>query len=323
MALRSLGDALPVFPRVGRRASFFRGSTVALLAALGAPGAGCQGDPSPPQRAPSVTDDAGRAVRLEPVPRRVVSLVPSATELLLALGEADRLVARTGFDEQPALAHLPSLGRTLWPALETIEALGPDLVLAPPDGLSGGLAARLEALGVRVYEVDAQRMDEVLSTLARIATLLGRPARGDSLVRRLADEIDALGRPADRPPVSALYLVWHTPPRVAGAGTYVDDLLSAAGGRNVFADVPGWPEVSLEEVIERDPRFLIVPRGEGHSLQPEWLAGAPGWRGLAAVREGRLVVVDSDLFNRPGPRVAEAARTLARALHADRVGRVP
>jgi len=288
---------------------------LAVLLAL-APSAGCRAPEVSPGEGARVSDDAGREVPLAPAPRRIVSLLPSATELLLALGAADRLVARTGYDTQTALAHLPSLGRTLAPELESVQALRPDLVLAPSETLAPGVASRLRALGTRVFEVDAQRLDEVLSTTRRVATLVGEPRRGDSLSHALERELDALaGALAGAEPVDALYLVWHSPPLVAGRGTYVDDLLAAAGGRNVFSDVLGWAEVSLEEVVERDPRYLVVPRGEGHSLQPGWLVEEAGWRSLRAVREGRMLVVDSDLFNRPGPAVAEAAWTLARGLH--------
>ncbi len=121
-----------------------------------------------------------------------------------------------------------------------------------------------------------------------------------------------------------LYVVWHDPPRTTGPGTFIDELITIAGGANVFADVGApWPAVSLEEVVRRDPDYIVIPRGTGHSVQPEWLDDLPGWRDLTAVREQRVVTVDSDLFNRPGPRVVEAARTLGQALRSTRTGTRP
>jgi iron complex transport system substrate-binding protein len=154
----------------------------------------------------------------------------------------------------------------------------------------------------------------VLSTVSRLSRLIGAAERGEQLRASLSRELDSLrsaARGRTRP--SAMYLLWHDPPYVTGRGTYVDELIRSAGGENVFSDLNGWADVSLEEVVARQPDFIIVPRGDGHSLQPDRLTGSARWRTVRAVRDGRLVVVDSDLFNRPGPRVAQAARTLAKA----------
>jgi iron complex transport system substrate-binding protein len=266
-----------------------------------------------------VRDDAGRAVSLEPAPRRIISLLPSATELIVALGGGDRLIARTAYDAQPALAHLPSFGRAIAASVESLVALEPDLVVLPPDYLTSDLARRLASFGVRVYEADAQRLDALFATVGRLAALLGARARGDSLASALRDGLrDVRAAHTREPPVDVVYAVWHSPPTVAGADTYVDDIIAAAGGRNVFADVSGWPEVSPEALLARDPAFVIVAGSTQHPLRPELLRDAPGWRGLRAVREGRVVAVDPDLFNRPGARVVEAARVLAAALHGER-----
>lgn len=267
----------------------------------------------------SVRDDAGRAVALEPAPRRIISLLPSATELIVALGGGDRLVARTAYDAQPALSHLPSFGRTIAASVESLVALEPDLVVLPPDYLTSDLARRLASFGVRVYEADAQRLDALFATVDRLAALLGVPARGDSLAGALREGLHAVhAANAGAPPVDVVYVVWHAPPTVAGAGTYVNDVIAAAGGRNVFADVSGWPEVSPEALLARDPAFVIVAGSIGDALRPEFLRRSPGWRALRAVRDGRVIVVDPDLFNRPGARVVEAARVLATGLHGER-----
>lgn len=330
MAIRSCTGAVPVLPLVGERVFSCRsfGAVVALLAACGGgSGAPARDDASAVHdgsaavrySSAAVHDDAGRAVALAPVPRRIVSLLPSATELVVALGGGERLIARTSYDEHPALAHLPSFGHNLEAGVEAILALDPDLVIVPPDYLTSGLARRLAAVGVRVYEADAQRMDGVLATVTRLGTLLGEDGRGDSLHAALRAGLAAVRAESGRArAVTAVYVVWHSPPYVAGAETYVDDLIRAAGGRNAFGDVRGWSEVSAEALIARDPEVVIVPQGDGSSLRPEWLLRAPGWRALRAVREGRLVVVDAGLFNRPGPRVVEAASALATALNAER-----
>jgi iron complex transport system substrate-binding protein len=311
MAIRLRAGATAVFPALGRR--FFSRRHLVIVAGFLA---ACRGaDAEADRTGDFVRDDGGRVVPVAPAPARVLSLVPSGTELLIELGALPLLVGRTAFDTHPALAHLPSLGSSLSPSLESIVALRPDLVITAPDVLTNGLATRLAELGLRVYEVDAQRLEDVFSTARRLAILIGDPARGVALGEALRSDLEALRLElAGRPPVPLIYLIWHAPPTVAGGRTYIDDLVRQAGGVNVFADVDGWAEVSLEEVLARDPAVVVVPSAQHHSLQPDWLARSTGWKDLPAVRKGRLVVVDSDLFNRPGPRVASAARALARGL---------
>jgi iron complex transport system substrate-binding protein len=264
-----------------------------------------------------VHDDVGRRVALRRPVRRIVSAVPSATDLLLALGAADRLIARTDYDTDPRLAHLPSLGRDIHPGIEAVLALRPDLVIAQPDEAGRGFVAGLDAVGVAVYAVDVhrQRVAGIAATARRLALLIGEAARGDSLAIAIESGLDSLRRttpPGPRP--SVLYVVWHQPAYAAGAGSYVHELIEAAGGVNVLGDVRlEWPEVGLEEIVRRDPDYIVVPSGRD-ALRPEWLADLPGRRELGAVRERRVIVVDNDLFNRPGPRVVEAARVLADAL---------
>lgn len=314
MAYRSWAGAVPVLPFVGGRVFSRRalGVVIALLCA-------CEGSAVAIRDRNAVVDDGGRRVALEPAPRRIISLLPSATELLVALGAGDRLIARTDYDAQPGLTHLPSFGRNITASVESIVALEPDLVVVPADYLTVGLGARLTYAGVRVYEADVQRLDALAGTVRRLATLLDARACGDSLLAALRAGLDSVRDAyAKGDPVDVAFAVWHAPASVAGGDTYVDDVIRAAGGRNAFGDVSGWPEISAEALIARDPDVIIVPAGGGSSLRPEWLRSAPGWRALRAVREGRVIVVDADLFERPGTRVVEAAGTLARALHTER-----
>lgn len=277
---------------------------------------GCTAD-TPAATPSAVIDDVGRAVPLAPAPARIVSLLPSATELIVRLAAADRLVARTGWDDGAAVAHLPDLGRTLAPGLEAVVGLRPDLVITGPDVLTGGLAARLSEAGVRTYEFDAQRVDAVLSTVTRLSALLGLEAEGVRLRRRIERELDAargaavVGKGDAGAPPRVLYLVWHAPPHVAGGGTYVGELIAWVGAENVFGHVDGWADASLEAVLALDPDVVLIATGGERTLRAASLAEAPGWRHVRAVREGRVVELDGDLLERPGVRLAEAARALA------------
>lgn len=271
----------------------------------------------------SVLDDAGREVRVAAPPARIISLIPAVTEVVVALGEADRLVARTAYDTDPALAHLPSTEQALIPSVEWLVRHRPELVVAWASGQTRPAVARLGELGVPVYGAAIETLDDVDATIRRVARLLGVEARGDSLAARVRGELDEVRRAVggrERPGV--FYVVGRDPPMTAGPGTFVDELIAIAGGRNVFGDAPGgWPQVGLEEVVRRQPDVLIVPLGDWHGAEAlERLRAAPGWRELRAVRDGRVYAVAAEAFNRPGPRVGEAARRLARLLHPEAFG---
>lgn len=263
-----------------------------------------------------VVDDAGRTVPASAPARRIVSTLPSVTELIVALGAADRLVARTAYDTDPRIADLPSFGRRLAPSVEAVVEFEPDLVVQSEDW-AARTRSGLEAAGLRVYVASVQRIADIYATARRFGILLGIPASADSLVHRLEAGLDTVRRTvAGRPRPSVLYVVWPRPPSTAGPETFIDEVIKVAGGRNVFADSPiRWPQVGLEEIVRRDPDVIVLPQGASHATPFPLIDGEPGWRDLTAVREGRVVLVESDLFNRPGPRVVEAARALSKALH--------
>ncbi len=249
-------------------------------------------------------------------PSRIVSLLPSATDLVVALGAGDRLVARTEYDTDSSLARLPSVGRGLTPNWEALTALRPDLIVVWPGNESPPELGELARLGVRIYTPHTESLADIARTARELGKLLGREAAAESLVTAIDTSLGAVRRAVQGlPQPTVFYVVWHDPPMTTGPGTFIDEIITAAGGRNLLHDAAApWPQVSLEVVVRRQPDVLVVPRGE-KGLNLDWLHTASGWRELRAVREGRIVRVDADLFNRPGPRVAEAARSLAALLH--------
>lgn len=262
-----------------------------------------------------VRDDAGRTVRLARPARRIVSLVPSVTETIVALGGAGRLVARTDYDGARELAGLPSVGGGVDPSPEVLVALEPDLVIAWRSARGGGFRDPLRASGVPVYSASIEDTSDVFRTFERVGALLGMPRRAARLANELRDSLGAVA--AARPPgarPSVLFTLLGSPPRTAGPGSFVAQMIGVAGGRPAFPElVERWPEISLEAVVERRPDVLVVPVGPGQDARA-LLADRAGWRDLEAVRSGRVVGVDADLFSRPGPRLARAARELQRAL---------
>ena len=274
-------------------------------------------DPAPP--AITVTDDLGRTVELPAPARRVFSVIPSITESIAVL-DPGVLIARTRFDRAPEFAHLPSLGDGMSPNLEALARLQPDLVVSWLESTERTVANRAEALGIAVYRADVQTIDGMRSHLHRLGTLLGREEEATAAVGSLDRALAAVAAAVrGRDPVSVYYSVWHDPPQTTGPGTFIDELVALAGGRNVFADASrAWPLVSVEAVLSRSPDVLVIPGRAGGADAVHWLE-APGWRELEAIRSGRYLLVDGDLFNRPGPRVAEAAAELARFLHGEDV----
>jgi len=252
-------------------------------------------------------------------PQRIISLIPSVTETIVALGVADRFISRTDFDLDPTLAHLPSVGEGLTPSLEKLTALDPDLVVAWPDNTSRSVIGRLEEFGIRVYTPEVQNLADLRTATLELGSILGREAAADSLVAVIDNGLRTVREAvAGRQPTSVFYVVWYDPPTTSGSGTFIDELIQLAGGRNVFADAPGlWPQVSMEEVVRRQPDIILVSQTESTPIDLERFSSAVGWRELRAVKEGHVVQVDADLYNRPGPRFGEAARKLAGLLHPD------
>ena len=263
----------------------------------------------------SVIDDAGYTVALSAPARRVFSVVPSLTESVAAL-DPGVLVARTRYDQAPELAHLPSLGGAVQPNLEALAGLAPDLVITWADASQRAIGERVDALGIPVYRADVQAIADTRSHLRRLGTLLGRAERAAALVASLDLALENVAAAVrGREPVDVYYSVWHDPPQTTGPGTFIDEVIEHAGGRNIFGDTArSWPRVSIEAILQRDPDALVIARHAPGAPGVPWLE-APGWRDLRAVRTGRVLMVDGDLFNRPGPRVAEAVRHLARFLH--------
>jgi iron complex transport system substrate-binding protein len=261
-------------------------------------------------------DDAGK---------RFVSLVPSLSELIVALGAGGSLAARTDYDTHPDLLSLPSVGGGLDPSLESLVGLGIDVVLMPGGRDAGALGRRLEGLGIEVHIIPTNTVPELYGAIARLGGIFEVTSAADSLSERMERKIAEIAeRVEGRTPVPVMYVVASDPPITTGKGTFIDDLIRIAGGRNVFFDSElSWPSVGFESVVNRDPELLIWPRGEYSTESAEGLKVTPGWQDVPAVRDGRVLFVDGDLFSRPGPGFPTAVRTLAEALHPDAFGSSP
>lgn len=239
--------------------------------------------------------------------------MPQVTELVLALGGERHLVGRTTGAADPRLAEVPEVGDPTAPSIETIVALDPDLVVA------WRRAARvpLEPVvrdGARVWLTESETLDDLWRNLEWVGETLERPAAADSLARRLRAGLDRVrSEVAGRPRPRVLVVVWDDPPTVAGPGTYLDELVSIAGGDNALdAGEAAWPRVSFETVVRLDPDAVLWLRQPG--AEPA-LGDRPQWRLLPAVAGGRVLELDPERFGRAGVHVVDAAAELAAWLH--------
>jgi cobalamin transport system substrate-binding protein len=267
----------------------------------------------------TLTDQTGRVLTLPAPPRRIVSLVPSVTEMLFAVGAQDVLVGVTDFCDYPAVARAkPSVGGMLAPSLETIVALKPDLVMATTAGNRQETFAQLERLGIPVYLVNPARVADVFDLVSRLGALTGHDGDAARLVAALETRIKVVtARVGSLRRPRVLYVVWPEPLIVPGRGALVSELLALAGADSVTADAgEAYPRYSLEAAVARSPEIIILvthSSGLGPLAREKWQR----FSGLPAVKAGRLYTADGDLLHRYGPRLVDGLEWLARLLHPD------
>jgi len=251
-------------------------------------------------------------------PVRVVSLAPSLTEIVFALGRGDWLVGVSDFCDYPPPARaLPRVGGILTPNLERIVQARPGLVLVTAEGNSMEGVAPLTRLGLPVFMVRPEGIRGVLESMAVLGRALQAEARASALAGEILQQLDHIrDRVQGRGRPRVLYLLWANPLMAVAPGTYIHDLMETAGGLNVVQDrtVP-YPRIGWEQVLAWAPEVIVLPEhreGERQALPAEMQRA---WRTVPAVRANRVVSLPSDSIHRPGPRIVEGVERLARAIH--------
>ncbi len=267
----------------------------------------------------AMIDDLGEMVELEDQPSRIVSLSPSNTEILFAIGAGDRVLGVTSFCDYPPEAREREVtGGYTNPNLEKIVSLRPDLVLAAR-GNPKTVVGKLRELGIPVFAVDSKDIEDLIGDIRKIGKLIGEEGRADSLcselrnvIRRVTERTSKIPRQR-RPRV--FWGGWKSPIFTAGPGSFIHELIGMAGGENIAADsrVP-WPNFSLEAVIERDPEIIIV--GDMTSESPlKAFESIEIWRKVSAVRRGKVYYIDPNVLTRPGPRLVHGLELMAKIIH--------
>jgi iron complex transport system substrate-binding protein len=273
-----------------------------------------------------VVDETGRTVRVPQPVLRIVSLAPSLTETIYALGLQERLVGDTDFcDYPPDALKKTKVGGAINPSLEVIAHLKPDLVLVTKHLNTLDTVHSLDALGIASYATDPRTVDEIIASSKRLAEVLGVSKAGTAVAEDLQKRLGFLQEKiGGLTPRRVLFVVWTDPLISVGKDTFIADALRLAGGMSIVDAKQDWPQVNLEEVARLQPEFLIF--ADSHSEKTpqnfEVLATRPAWRILDAVRNRNYAVI-SDAVNRPGPRIVSAIEDLAAQLHPEAFAEKP
>jgi len=262
----------------------------------------------------ALKDDRGVTVRLAAPPRRVVSLAPSLTEIAFLLGRGGSLVGVTRFCNVPTAASgLPKIGGVSDPDVERIVALSPDLVLCTTDGNPRDKVRALEEIGIPCFALAPQDLDAVFTAIERLGFLLGAADRGRAEAEALRLRARLARPPSDAAEKPAVLFVVSTAPIIAaGEGTFMDELVRLAGGRNAAARFSGrYPRLSVEGLVAARPDVIFVA---GMSDVERFLPEVTRWKEVPAFRDGDVITLDGDLVTRPGPRLVTALERVSAAL---------
>ena len=273
--------------------------------------------PSPSQ----ITDQLGRVVALDKVPQWIISLAPSNTEILFALGLADKVVAVTDFCNYPVEAEAkPSIGGFSTPNIEEIVALSPDLLLATSIH-EKKVIPQLENKGLTVLVLNPRTIDAVLEAINLVGKTAGAEAEASTLVAEMRQRIravtDKTASLSEEQRLRTFYVLWHDPLMTAGADTLQDELIRKAGGTNIAGELTRYADIGLEVVLAADPEVMIAGAGHGSgaSLTFQFAQNESRLKDVAARRNNRLYAIDSDLAGRPGPRIVDALEQFAKFIH--------
>ncbi|MES3035737.1 MAG: helical backbone metal receptor [Gemmatimonadota bacterium] len=268
-------------------------------------------------QAVTVRDGAGLSVTVKAPAKRVASLMGSAIDIIVSLGAADRIAARTRYDTASAVAKAIDVGGGIDPSIETLLSARPDLFIAWNGQRNVPVVNRMRAAGVPVYLLETKDTTALFATIRDLGALLGIAPRATAAAAALRADLRAVRQQSRaRPRPTAVYVISRAPVIISAARSYMAELISVAGADNPFADVPGeFPTLSLEAFLARDPDVIITGRREDGSSQLARLRDTPGWRDLRAVRNGAVIEVDGMAWGRPNLQVGPLVRDLAAQLN--------
>lgn len=264
----------------------------------------------------SITDDFGNTITLEKAAERIVSLAPSNTEILFAIGAGDAVIGVTTYDDFPLeVLEIEKIGDFNGINLERIIELQPDLVVNYGDGITEETQRLVEA-GITIVGFEPESIEEIVETINRIGVLTGKSKEADALVKEMLNkEAELLVKIEGLDKKKVFYEIWHEPLMAAGPGSFVDQLITLAGGTNIASDAESeYPQFDLEQLIERNPEVYLtandLPEKTADSIKQR-----PGFENLDAVKNNQIYLLDGNILSRPGPRIIQALELLIEAIH--------
>jgi iron complex transport system substrate-binding protein len=278
----------------------------------------------------SVIDDEGYTTTFTSIPQRIISLAPSNTQILFAIGLGDKVVGITDYDHYPynftawiEAGNITSIGGFSTPNKETIASLSPDLILATP--INDPDVVTLRDLGYKVLVLNPNDVDGVLSDISMVGKAAGADSDAASLVDSLSSQISAIEAKiasANLPKPKVYYEVWTPPLMSAGNGSFINDVILKAGGINIFgSETQQYPSVSSETVVQSNPDVIMLPTEMANTGEAPFYGSVadvkarPGWSTISAVENDRVIIVSGDLFAEAGPRIAEQIAVAAEAFY--------
>ncbi len=263
-------------------------------------------------------DEAGRRVEVPLSAKRIISLAPSITEILFALGLRQEIIGVTNFCDYPEeVVTKPRIGGFVNPDVEKIVSLKPDLVIAIADGNRWDTIRRLSDLGFPIYTVDPNGFDGVIQTIRNMGKITGKAEEATTLVQRMMkkkEKVVTLIRFLPRPAV--FFQVGDAPVITVGKGTLANDLIRLAGGRSISENEPlRYPPYSTETILSKAPEIIIFSSMDNRKSYSDLIRRWQTWKGIPAVKSNSIYVIDSNLVDRPAPRIVEGLEALARMIH--------
>jgi iron complex transport system substrate-binding protein len=277
----------------------------------------------------TVVDDEGYITTLTSIPQRIVSLAPSCTQILYAIGVGDKVVGVTTSDDYPynfqawvAARNMTSIGDYGTPNMEAIATLHPDLILS--DNLNDASLPSMRALGYKVLVLNPTTINGIYQDISLVGRATGAETQATAVIENITNTITSITtKIADAnitAPLKVFYEVWTPPLMSAGSTTWINDVINKAGGVNIFAnETQQYPTVASETVVALDPDVILLPSNMGVGtpfyVSVAQVEATPGWNTISAVQNNRVYVINGDLFSEPNPRVADQVYAIAADLY--------
>jgi iron complex transport system substrate-binding protein len=270
-----------------------------------------------------LTDEMGRKVKIPYPAKRIISLAPSITEILFALGLNEEIAAVTNFCDYPeAVLKKPRIGGFINPSIEKIVSLKPDLIIATRDGNRWETIHRLSDLGFSVYVINPKSFSGVMKAIHHIGVMVGREEESKKIIGNMVlKKEDIVTRTKSFLKPKVFFQIGYTPIITVGKGTLADDLIRLAGGNSISRDESvSYPLYSVETIISKGPEIIIMSSMESKrdylNLVKKW----QNWTSIPAVKKNAIYVIDSNLVDRPTPRIVEGLESLAKMIHPEVFG---